>query len=568
MRINVKYYFLIAVFIFLGVLGYEQVTAREYIDKGREINEVPSEWNPIIAESINKKDIKLYIDGVEVVKTDADVYMDKSMNIMVPTSIITDKFDCAVCIYSGGYITVERGNNKICMYLNALYYTVNDDSKQLEAAPLEIGNDIYVPLDCIIDTFGYTYNFNVSENKATLINDNPSERKLPYAYCYRDIDKLGNIRDQGYRGTCWAMATVAALESRILPYDDKMLSVDHMTMNNSFKTSQYDGGDYSMALAYLVAWQGPVLEADDPYGDDVTVAGLRPVKHVQEVQMIPSKDLEAIKMMVYKYGGVSTSLYTSLTSSDSSSKYYNKKTASYCYIGEAKPNHEVVIVGWDDNYPKENFNTELAGNGAFICQNSWGTDFGDEGLFYVSYYDTNIGLHNVVYTGVEEVNNYGKIYQSDLCGWRGNLGYEKESAYFANVYQTTANEELKAVSFYAVDGDTYYEVYVVKQFNDERSFNKKKEVLASGTLKYAGYYTIDLEKSISLEPGEKYAVIVYISTPNATRPVAVELKVDYKTSTVTLSDGEGYISYTGKTWENVEEKYGCNICLKAFTNYK
>ena len=37
-----------------------------------------------------------------------------------------------------------------------------------------------------------------------------------------------------------------------------------------------------MSMAYLLSWKGPVLEADDPYGDGVSPAGLKAVKHVQE----------------------------------------------------------------------------------------------------------------------------------------------------------------------------------------------------------------------------------------------------------------------------------------------
>ena len=38
-------------------------------------------------------------------------------------------------------------------------------------------------------------------------------------------------------------------------------------MSNSFHANQYDGGEYTMGMAYLAAWQGPVYEKDDPYGD-------------------------------------------------------------------------------------------------------------------------------------------------------------------------------------------------------------------------------------------------------------------------------------------------------------
>ena len=82
----------------------------------------------------------------------------------------------------------------------------------------------------------------------------------------------------------------------------------------------------------------------------------------QEIQILPSKDYEAIKRAVYLEGGVQSSLYTSMRDYESKSVYYNRDTNSYCYIGTEKPNHNSVIVGWDDDYPKENFNMELEGD--------------------------------------------------------------------------------------------------------------------------------------------------------------------------------------------------------------
>ena len=59
----------------------------------------------------------------------------------------------------------------------------------------------------------------------------------------------------------------------------------------------------------------------------------------------------------------------------------------------------MAIVGWDDNYSKTNFASAPAGNGAFIIRNNWGTAFGEDGYFYVSYYDLNIGTENFVFRG-------------------------------------------------------------------------------------------------------------------------------------------------------------------------
>lgn len=322
-----------------------------------------------------------------------------------------------------------------------------------------------------------------------------------------------------------------------------------------------------MGMAYLAAWQGPVFEADDPYGDGISDDSLAPVKHVQEMRIIDGKNYEGIKEEVFQFGGVQSSLYSTIRSSQGDSEFFNKENSAYCYIGTEKPNHDVVIIGWDDNYSAENFNTQLEGDGAFICQNSWGNDFGEEGIFYVSYYDTNIGTHNVVYTRIEETDNYDDIYQSDLCGWVGKMGYEEESIYGANVFRAKRNESVAAVSFYATGSDTEYEVFVVKNFEDEKSFDNRVSV-ASGKIKYAGYYTIDLDREVEVSAGERYAVVLYIKTPGSTHPLAIEYDTgDPALSLVNLEDGEGYISYNGNRFINVREKQDCNLCIKAFTKY-
>ena len=57
---------------------------------------------------------------------------------------------------------------------------------------------------------------------------------------------------------------------------------------------------------------------------------------------------------------------------------------------------------------------------------------------------------------------------------------------------------------------------------------------------------------MTLEAGERFAVIVEITTPGAIHPVAIEYSSSDKGLTVDLSDGEGYISYRGSSWERVE----------------
>lgn len=393
---------------------------------------------------------------------------------------------------------------------------------------------------------------------------------LPEAFQYKKNDKLPKVKSQGNLGTCWAFAALTALETSLLPEEKWDFSEDHLSKNHSFAIGQKEGGDYSMAMAYLAAWQGPVREKDDPYGDGKTNTSLKSVKHVQEMQIVTEKDYDEIKYMVYHYGGVQSSLYTSLEGVYSSSKYYNKEKAAYCYKGKKESNHDIVIVGWDDNYSKKNFNGKVKKNGAFICRNSWGKDFGKNGNFYVSYEDVNIGVHNVVYTIVEDKKNYDNIYQSDLCGWVGSLGYEKienKYVYFSNVYKAKKEEELKAASFYATGADTEFQMYIVHDFENKDSL-KNRELVAEGIVHNSGYYTIALEETVHLNKGEKYAIIIGIYTPGSTKPIAVEYKNDDITAGVSIRDGEGYFSADGIEWTSAEKNQKCNICLKAFTNNK
>ena len=102
--------------------------------------------------------------------------------------------------------------------------------------------------------------------------------------------------------------------------------------------------------------------------------------------------------------------------------YYKEENAAYYYPDEITASHDILILGWDDNFPREYFQQTPPGDGAFICQNSWGTEFGENGIFYVSYWDGNIGKTGLAYSRVESVDNYDRIYQNDDCGWQGVQG--------------------------------------------------------------------------------------------------------------------------------------------------
>lgn len=387
---------------------------------------------------------------------------------------------------------------------------------------------------------------------------------LPARYDAREAGRMATVRSQGALGTCWAITASSAMEAYFLPQERLVFSPDHLSLQNGFSKDQNEGGAYTMTMAYLTSWKGPVLEEDDPYGDGYSPDGLTAVKHVQEIQIIKNKDYDAIKRAVYQYGAVQSAIYMDLDNAFSSSVYYNQLEYSYFYDGDQISNHDVLIIGWDDNYEASHFNRNTKENGAFICQNSWGEKFGDGGVFYVSYADVNIGSQAVVYTKIEEKDNYDHIYQTDLCGWVGQLGYGDDSCFAANVYEAVGAENLEAVGFYAIGQNTEYEIFVVEDFEDDSSFYKRRS-LQKGRLKEIGYYTVELNEPVRLESGQRFAVGIEIHTPGVRYPVATEYVAGESTKTVDISDGEGYISHNGVIWVRMEEKHQANICLKAYT---
>ncbi len=513
------------------------------------------------SEDANSRGIGLVMDEIPM---DVQVYMDENLQIMIAAEDVQQCFQCAAGYYEQSVYKLQKKDiilqfptKEECYYVNGQRI---EDSRYLVYKE----ERLYLPLSVIAEYFSCSYQWD-AENNIINMQNNWTDSITPAQYSLQVDSRATIIKNQGTLGTCWAVAALSALETVLKPEESLLFATDHMSIRNSFYMSQNDGGEYTMSMAYLLGWQGPVLESDDPYGDKISPVDLKAVKHVQEVQIIKEKDIEKIKQAIFFHGAVQSSIYTSLRSERSRSSYYNKEEAAYCYTGDAQQNHEIIIIGWDDAYPKENFNMDVEGDGAFICQNSWGTEFGKDGIFYVSYYDTHIGSQSVVYTKVESKDNYDNLYQTDLCGWAGQLGYNSDTAYFANAFTADSEETVEAAGFYATDKDTSYEIYFVPDFESSLSLENRLMV-ASGQLKEAGFYTIPFENQQIVSENQKFAIVIKITTPDSVHPVAVEYAADETTRNVDLSDGEGYISMYGTEWSSVEAEQNCNVCMKIYTN--
>ncbi|MCR5054745.1 MAG: cell surface protein [Lachnospiraceae bacterium] len=513
---------------------------------------------PLIAKNINdNKLLTLSVDGNAVGINGSEVYVSDNMTVMAELSFIRDLMDCSARLYNGKKIVLKRNGKEYDFSVGHDIGSLSAGKMELSHAPEYKDNKCYMPLPDLCNEFGYGYNFNRQSYTLNLTKTGATDSYLPSRFDLRNEGRISSIKDQGNQSTCWAYAALGALESSSMPEETLDYSAEHLIFNNTYSRSAEAGGDYRVAASYFLSWNGPASEDGD-----------QTMKHIQECRFYTEDEVDDIKWAVYKYGGVSTSLYVDVTEDSlKGSSYYNRGTNSYYYDGSNVPNHDVIIIGWDDSYEASDFYNPPGGNGAFICQNSWGTKFGEEGVFYVSYYDTNIGKSAVSYVKVEDTDNYDNIYQSDLCGQIGTMGFSKDTIYAANVFTAGSDETIEAAGFYAVGKNTHYRIAVVPNYNNPSDLYSA-ETMVSGTVPDKGYYTIRFRQGRDVLRDRKFAIVVELQTPDAVRPLAIEYETDKTGGVADISDGEGYVSNNGIEWERIEKEYEANVCLKAYTSGK
>lgn len=418
----------------------------------------------------------------------------------------------------------------------------------------------------------------------SLMSAGPSgSETYPARYDLRNTGGVTAVRDQGSAGSCWAHSTLSSLESFLLFSGSETWDFSENNVKNTLIASQEDGFDrYShdeggfdlFTAAYLARWSGPVLETDDPYNpfSGISPDGQVVAKHVQDIFILPgfnSSDT-LYKWMITNYGGISVAFYYD-------DNYYDPVNSSFYYYDEVQPaNHAVTLVGWDDTYSRHNFTPAAPGDGAFIIKNSWGNKWGEDGYFYISYYDTVAGNNEFInelgtrpYAGnfiftAEDVNNYDRIYQYDPLGWTACAGYDNITAYGANVFTAAADGTLEAVSFYTVDSNSFYNISVYLDPEDGPVTTSGPLSVKNGSIPFAGYHTINLDTSVPLLAGQNFSVVVAFTTPQYSYPLAIEKQIPDYSSNAYASAGQSYMSPDGSTWTDISA-CGENVCIKAFT---
>ncbi len=391
---------------------------------------------------------------------------------------------------------------------------------------------------------------------------------FPVVYDLRTLGKAPAIENQGQTGSCWDFACINSLESSLLPGIEKDFSENNL--KNGVSVYNPDGFDYKkggndlMAAAYFTRWSGPVEDDLDPYNpySYESPIDLPLSMHVPDVPMIPGRTEplgnDDIKWALQEYGA----LYTTLFYDD---MYYNPEKAAYYCPESSSSNHAVTIVGWDDNANKDDFKTPAPGNGAFICANSWGTAWGEDGFFKVSYYDARIGSRITGFTATS-TDEYDAVYQYDPFGWVGSYGYEDETAYGANVFTSDADETISAVGFYnpLVRADYTIQVYLSPDNGPISAGGPASGI--EETIIVPGYHTIPLTTPVPVTKGQKFSVVIRYHTPGYGYPIAVEYPKENYSSKARSLPGQSYVSPDGAVWDDFTSTVpNGNVCIKAYT---
>ncbi len=385
---------------------------------------------------------------------------------------------------------------------------------------------------------------------------------LPSSFDLREEGAVTPVREQGTYNCCWTFATYASLESSILKASgtEVDLSENHLKNHNGFawkipadgtEEQPGEGGNHFQSIAYLTRGDGPVKEADDPYKDYNDYPGKQgtpeytPEYYVRSM-LIFDTDTE-MKQALMEH----SPLYTPMQYSEES---LSEDQTTYYYSGGDAAGHAVAIVGWDDNKAIPG----APDKGAWLCKNSWGKDWGDDGYFWISYQDTEGANEGISFNDATAASSFNNIYYHDEFGKVGTIS----TPYALNAFTAEENEALSAIGFYTqVDGASYN----IKVYDDFDN-GKPSQLLAekSGNATYTGYHTVDLDSSVNLTAGDDFYIYLHIEN-GGDCPQAFDKKSDNSPNS-TAKKGESYYSSNGTTWTDLTDfEPTANFSIKALT---
>ena len=431
----------------------------------------------------------------------------------------------------------------------------------------------------------------------TKVYAEPAGENLESRYSLADIiPENTKIRNQMQTPWCLSFASLATLESSLAIQDKNAgktakeydFSEEHMaysTQDSSFKDGKInkkglhknvnDGASLIAIQEYFSNEMGVVNEEDYPFDNstgNIDISKLNQpiattvldtfafprlsIKSTSEFSTDKISDLiKEMKTYIKKYGGITATLATGGANKNKYINWSNNSLNNPENISLNSLDHAVCIIGWDDNYSKDNFNTNYKpqNNGAWIVKNSWGNivelgnttklkeevfdqidestrkqyninssnDITDEILIYVLK-ELFTGLTNIrIVNGVA----YG---DRDSKSFYMYISYETPSIYVSNMGVTKA--EL---------GKNYDNLYQYDEFGPTKHIN-----IANTSVYMANVFKRDASKNekltrVSIYSPKKQNYQIYVNPDNSKKTISdlKQVSVSGNQKIVTLDSG-------------------------------
>lgn len=435
--------------------------------------------------------------------------------------------------------------------------------------------------------------FNIQNNTYNISNyskfNSLKEKELPS--CYNSLDKgyITSVKDQDPYGTCWSFATMAAIESSLIknnkvnkninlsesqliyfsynkPYDPlNLINCDYNKITNG-ENYLKAGGNYYLSMFSLATGYGVInenkmkyssLKSNSKYNSNLAFNNDYTVKNNY---LIPMSQVDNIKKCIIEYGSVASAYYHD-------KRYLNKKTNAFYQTQKNFTNHAITIVGWSDNYPKENFLFKPKNNGAWLIKNSWGKDWGYGGYFWISYEDESI---KNTFAACYEMNNINKKflnrYQYDGTA---STSYIKTPTYYqSNIYTAQTNELLSDIGFFTDEENLSYEISIYKDVQDIPTDGTLINTY-NGSTTFTGYYSVELPEKIILNKNDKFSIVIKLSDrmdlPSYLLVDSNSKWGDWIKFINYSNPGESFISQDNENWIDIGIKLNANCRIKALT---
>lgn len=409
---------------------------------------------------------------------------------------------------------------------------------------------------------------------------------LPKSYSSKDLGYCTSVKNQS-GDMCWNYASISSFETSLLK--NNLFSSDLSTYALDKWGSTRDNGEgwirnlenagtTLIPLGYFTSRNGAVETTSNT-----------PKVAANSISYYDKGDDNLIKLAIMRTGAVTANYITD-------SYAYSKNRNAYCLTDpiEGGSGHSVSVVGWDDDYSKDNFdgNYTPKNNGAWLCKNSWGPNYNNIGgyiwISYEDYYlfssdtfDPSFAIENL-----ETIKTSENIYQNEEYGATYNFSYidEKDITYF-NVFDFSENGNvLEKVIFETTSLGAKYSVYYAPV--DERGIpvndKSKWQLIKKDTVNYNGYICVDAENTVI--PDKKGAIAVEINTDvtkyNIDNNVGVSEWLRESDSRImrfmdTCKSGKSFVTKGGNIVDvrdyyinELNDYIGGTLVIKAVTNGK